>query len=103
MTDGHDRGAGPNEGGPDTGDVHQRLVDPSLGLVAKGAWLGPPCCHADKIERLAELAAGIAAVVGYQVDLAEPRTAIVPLGEGADGDLALQDRARLGPRASAHL
>ena len=47
-------------------DVHQRLVDPSLGLVAKGAWLGPPRCHADKIKRLAELAAGIAAVVGYR-------------------------------------
>jgi len=31
-----------------------------------------------------------------QVHLAEPGTTLVPLSEGSDGDLRLQDRARLG-------
>jgi hypothetical protein len=89
-------------GGQAPGDLHQRLVDPQLRLVAKGPGFGPPGCDADQIERLAELTSGVATVVGDQVDLAEPRSPIVPLAEGADRDLALQDRPGLGPGASAH-
>jgi hypothetical protein len=53
-------------------------------------------------EGLAEVPEGVAALVGHQIDLAEPRGGLAPLGEGPDGDLALQQGPRLGPGAASH-
>ena len=77
-------------------DLYERLEAPPLGLVAERADLGPTGCHAGEIEGLAELAAGIPAVVGDEVDLAEPRGGVVPFGEGADRDLPTEQGSGLG-------
>lgn len=47
---------------------------------------------------LTEVPTRIPAVVSDQIDLAEPGSGLVPLGERADGDLVLQQGSRLGPR-----
>jgi len=81
-------------------DLLQRLEAPSLGLVRHGPHLGPSRGHAGEVQGLAELPAGVASVVGDQVHLAEPGDPLVPLGEGPDGDLALEEAPGLGPRAA---
>src|SRR5438128_11244977 len=53
--------------------------------------------------RVTELPERRSAVVGHEIDLTEPRAGVVPLGEGPDGNLALEDRAGLGPGASFDL
>jgi hypothetical protein len=72
-------------------------------LFAQGPDLGPAGGHVGEGEGLAELPSGISAVVAHQVDLQEPRLSLVPLGEGADGDLPAQQRSRLGAAATLHL
>src|SRR6266516_4863516 len=78
-------------------DVDQGLADPALCLVLEGSHLRPTRCDAGQIERVAMVASGVAAVVGDQIYLAEPRTGVIPLGESPDRDLAPEDRTGLVP------
>jgi len=52
---------------------------------------------------VAEVAACAATVMGDQVDLAETRRRVVPVGERPHRDLATQQRPRLGPDAAPDL
>src|SRR5450759_5548161 len=76
--------------------VEQRLEGPPAGAVTHDAHLGPAAGHVGDAERVGELAAAIAALVADQVDLDEAGLSLVPLGEGAHRDLALQQATRLG-------
>ncbi len=76
--------------------VEQRLEGPPPGAVAHDARLGPAAGHVGHAERVGELAAGVATLVPDEVDLDEAGPVLVPLGEGAHRDLALQQAARLG-------
>lgn len=72
--------------GEDTGDVHQGLEYPFLGLVLHGAVHCPPGGDVGAGESKAELAATVPAFVPYEVDLHEPGDRVIPLGPGADWD-----------------
>jgi hypothetical protein len=78
--------------------VEKRLEGPPAGAVTHHARFGPAAGHVGAAEAVGELAARIAALVADQVDLDEAGAALVPLGEGAHRDLALQQAARLGVR-----
>src|SRR3990170_8067418 len=73
-------------------DVYQRFEDPDLGLVDDRLGLGPSTGYVGYIEGLAEVPTGFAAIVPHQVDLHESRLGLVPLGEGANRNLVLEQR-----------
>ena len=84
----------------DRGDVVQRGEHPFAGLVAHAAVLGPAGGDIGDGQRASVLTGGVAAVVADQVDLDEPGHRVVPVRPGADRDLALEQRPRLGVRAA---
>ena len=73
--------------------VLQGRVSPALRLVLQPVQMDPAGVDVGDGQRLAEVARGVAAVMGHQVDLEEPRLLLVPVGEGADRDLMLEQRA----------
>src|SRR5674476_1687430 len=81
-------------------DVFEGLEHPDLRLVLHRSVDGPTGGNVSNRKGEAELATGVAALVADQVDLHEPRQILAPLGPGADRDLGLEQRARLGVGAS---
>ena len=71
-------------------------ADALLALAPDGLQLDPARGDIDGAEGAEVEALGAAAAVGDQIDLEEPGPGIVPLGEGANGDLVLEPRP--GPR-----
>src|SRR5262249_59630474 len=78
------------------GDGINGPADPFLAFAPDGLQLDPARGDVDGAERAEEEAFGAAATVTDQIDLEEARPRIVPLGEGADGDVMLEPGA--GPR-----
>jgi hypothetical protein len=76
--------------------LDHRLVHPPLSLVAQRADLGPAGGHVGQGQGLTELAPGLTPIVPHQIDLEEAGAGLVPLGEGADRDLAAKQRSGLG-------
>lgn len=80
----------------------KRLEHPPLGLPRQRAHLRPAGVHAGQVEGLAEVSIARATVVSDEVDFAEARDSLVPFGEGPDGNLSFEDRARLRPVAALY-
>ena len=80
--------------------VQQRREGPPSGAVAHARAPRSSRWRRRCAERVGELTARIAALVGDQVDLEEAGPGLVPLGVGAHRDLALQQAARLGEAAA---
>ena len=73
-----------------------RRADALLALAPDGLQLDPRGGDIDGAEGAEVEALGARAAVGDQIDLQEARLGIVPLGEGANGDLVLEPSP--GPR-----
>ncbi len=70
--------------------------DAHLAFAPDGIELDPGRGDVDGAEGVEVEALGAAATVGDEIDLHEARARIVPVGEGADGDLVLEEGAGAG-------
>ncbi len=68
----------------------KRVHDPVLGLVQKWQTLRPGSGHIGQRERVQKRSFGAATAVRHQVSLQKSWLDVVPLGEGADRDLLLE-------------
>src|ERR1051325_1852816 len=90
-------GVDPEQGkGELVADVLESGKNMALGLVFDDPWFSPASGHIGDGEGLSEVPEGYAAVVRYQVDLAEAGLLFVPVGKGPDGNVVLQKRSGAG-------
>ncbi len=65
--------------------------------------LSPRRTYIGHIQGLDEVPTGITSLVGHKVDLYKSRAFLIPLAEGADRDLVLQQRSWFGVRSCFQL
>ncbi len=75
-------------------DLLEGGEDGALAAVRDGAALAPPRGDIDRAQRVRELAGGGQAAVRDEVNFQEAGPDVIPLGEGADGNLAEEQRSR---------
>jgi hypothetical protein len=76
-----------------------------LRFVADGTQFGPTGTDVGHTlrERTREIAAGITTVMLHQVPFDETRSFVIPVREGANGNVLLEQGARLGTTTSPHV
>jgi hypothetical protein len=70
------------------------LHRPLLRFVEDASGLGPAGIHVGLVEREGEVTTGDSSLMAYQIQLRKPRLLLIPIFEGADGDLVLEKRPR---------
>lgn len=75
--------------------------DRLLGAVEQGDALRPGGMNIGQYQRMQVFSRGGRAAVSHQVHLLEAGAGLIPVREGADGDLALEQRPRLGGAQAA--
>src|SRR4051812_1028372 len=88
---------GERQAGP---QAPQSFEHGQLACVQHALETHPTGGHVHGAEREQELSSAAGATMGHEVDLEEARAAIVPVGEGADGHLALKQCPGLGETAA---
>src|SRR5437660_1150185 len=81
--------------GQATADLMQRRLDACVALAPDGLQLDPARGDVDRAQGMQEEAAAVLATMRDEIDLEKAWPGVVPLGEGADGDLLLEPSARL--------
>ena len=71
-------------------DISKGLQDPPAGFGLQCPCFGPTRCHIGHVKGMDDIRARNAAIMSHEVNFDKAGELLIPLGEGADGDLMLQ-------------